>query len=792
MLRNYLIIAVRNLLRHKSYSAINILGLAVGMAFCILTFLFVRNEWTYDTFHENAGQIYRVYRLENDQKGERRKSTEYLTPMAPALAANFPEIRRAVRIMKGGGSVNVEGKVYREGWLFVDPAFFEMFTFPLRQGDPRTALRDKSGIVISAEMARKYFGDESPIGKRMSLKSVDFYEAKGAVYSFVVTGVAQPAPSNSTIRFDILIPYENVNMVGLDPNSWDRSTTANAIYIQLQDHVQASDLEIKFPLFVQSIQMLKRMSQREGYALRLQPLTDIHFNSTIWGPGSVSNPKYSYILSGISLLVLLIACVNFVNMAVGQSATRAREVGVRKVVGAGRMQLMRQFWGESVLISFIALFLGIALAELMLPAFNGLTVQGLSMAGFVSGPVLAFLVGLTLFVGLAAGSYPALVLSGFHTMEVLNRRLKVGGKNLFGRSLVVLQFALSIFFIVSAAVMFRQVRFLKAQDLGFNTDQIVAVKLWGLSDREKEQALGGIRNELSQYPNVVKVSWVTRLFNQGSGFLMFLNGEYVFIAEIGVDHNYLDMMGLKVIEGQTFSERIKGVLVNEALVKTFGWDTAIGQRFKEMFRDSKVIGVVKNFHHESLHQEIRPAILYLTAHPNFLLVKIRPQNIPATLDLLKAQWRRFVPDLPFDFFFLDDYVNQQYQAEERWGRIIGYSAAFAIFIACLGAFGLTSLAVARRTKEVGIRKVLGASVSSIVMLLSKEFVVLVGVANLIAWPVAYYAMNRWLRDFAYRIELEPWVFALGGILALIVALLTVGVQAFKAATANPVDALRYE
>jgi putative ABC transport system permease protein len=791
MLRNYLIVAVRNLLRHRGYSAINVVGLAVGMAFCILTFLFVQNEWTYDTFHENAGRIYRVYKVSKGQKGETRRSVESHTPLAPALA-NFPEIRRAVRVMSWGGPVNVEGKVFRESWLFADPAFFEMFSFPLRQGDPRTALQDKSGIVISEDMSRKYFGDENPMGKRISLKSVDPFQDEGTVHSFVVTGVVRPAPSNSTIRFDFLIPYENVNMLDLDPNSWDRSISSNSTYVQLLDHVQVSELEAKFPLLIQSIQRLKR----DSVQLRLQPLTDIYLNRSIYNSGPVGNLQYSYILSGISLLVLFIACVNFVNMAVGRSATRAREVGVRKVVGAGRMQLIRQFWGESVLLSFIALFIGIALAELMLPAFNSLTDQNLSMDGYASGPVLFFLVGLTLFVGLTAGSYPALVLSGFHPVEVLNRRLRVGGKNLFGRSLMVLQFALSIFFIVSAAVMFRQVRFLKAQDLGFNVEQIVAIDMWGLSDREKELVLSRFRKELSRHPGIVDISWTTSLFNRGGGYLTLLNGQYVFVAKIGVDYNYLDMMGLQVIEGQKLSEGVKGVLVNEALVKAYGWNEAIGQPFKgtEMdgLRNPKVIGVVKNFHHESLRHEIRPAILYATAHPNYLLTKIRPQNIPATLAILKNRWHQFVPDLPFDFFFLDEHVDRQYRAEERWGRIIGYSAVLAIFIACLGLFGLAAYTAERRTKEIGIRKVLGASVTNIVTLLSKEFVILVGIANLIAWPVAFYAMRRWLQDFAYRIELGPGVFALGGALALFIALLTVISQAIKAARANPVEALRYE
>ncbi len=346
--------------------------------------------------------------------------------------------------------------------------------------------------------------------------------------------------------------------------------------------------------------------------------------------------------------------------------------------------------------------------------------------------------------------------------------------------------------------MFRQVRFLKAQDLGFNVEQVVVINMKGLTEQEKESALRGLKNEILRYPGVVGMSWTTVLLNEVRGGSVERVGDrWVRFNAIGIDYNYLDMMGLRVIEGQKFSEGIKGVLVNEALVKAFEWDAAIGKQFYkgwnlEGLQGPTVIGVVKDFHHQSLHRKIGPAMLYVTSHPIYFLVKIRPQNIPTTLAILKDRWNQFAPNLPFDFFFLDEHVDRQYRAEERWGRIIGYSAAFAIFIACLGAFGLTSLAVARRTKEIGIRKVLGASVGSIVTLLSKEFVILVGVANLIAWPVAYYTMNRWLQDFAYRIELGPGVFVLGGVLALAIALLTVSAQAVRAARANPVEALRYE
>ncbi|OGG56037.1 MAG: hypothetical protein A3F84_16080 [Candidatus Handelsmanbacteria bacterium RIFCSPLOWO2_12_FULL_64_10] len=842
MFKNYLTVAFRNLLRHRVHSAINIAGLAVGIAFCILTFLYVRHEWSYDTFHKNADSIYRVYRVGKRPDGEKTVNGGTQYPVGPALQAHFPEVRQMVRFERSRATVTGENRSFPESVVFTDPAVFEMFSFPLLRGNPETALKDKSAVVISEEMAQKYFGDQDPIGKRLSIRrgrgggfpqlqseaalkgknwtpvTGEFGKLWGAgnappghqlvqvfgdFYDFTITGVARNTPDNSSIRFDFLLPYENIkDLTGIDINSWS-VYPRNSTYVQLSEGVLIPDLETKFSRFIEKF--------TNRYQLRLQPLIDIHLNPAIPGPEPMSSPQYAYVLSGISLFVLLIACVNFINLAVGRSSTRAREVGIRKVGGASRAQLMRQFWGESVLLTFIALCIGIALAELLLPAFNGLTGKHLALTLYANGPALAFLIGLNLFVGVAAGLYPALILTGFHPVVVLRGRLKVGSPNLLGRGLVVLQFALSIFFIVSALLMNGQVRFLKGQDLGFHREQIVVIPNKGLIEPERKRLFAFFKNELARHDEIAGVTGATHLFNQvkKSKFQQ-QDGKMRDISSLGVDYDYLDMFGLELKEGRNFSrdqisDATKATIVNETLVKAFEWDSALGKTYRghpgtygviamgaNFVMNPKIIGVVKDFHVESLHHEIVPLALYLEPAPEYLFIKIRPNRIPSALALLKDTWRQAAPSLPLDFFFLDEYVDRQYRAEERWGQIIGYASVFAVFIACLGAFGLTALAVARRTKEIGIRKVLGASVPSLLALLSGEFVVLVTVANLVAWPAAYYAMNRWLQDFAYRIPLGVGPFILGGVLTLVVSLLTVNIQAMKAARANPVEALRYE
>ena len=801
MIKSYLKIAYRNLVRHKIYSLINISGLAIGIAFCILTFLFVHHEWTYDAFHENADRIYRVYR-DTGVYRDFGSGPSGTTPdaLGPALEEAFPEVR-SVRIGWGASSIMQGDRSFQGIFRFVDPAILEVFTFPLLKGDPTRVLEDPYSVVITEAAARKYFGDEDPLGKVLSVEigipAVEIPGRPPVVRDFVVTGIAESVPKNSSIRFDFLAPFEARGEL----RGWSMSYLET--YVLLPEHRRAADLEERFP------ELLKVwLGEKRDARMGLQPLLEVHLNPGTRGPKPVSNPAYSYILLGIALLVLVIACVNFMTLAVGRSFARAREVGMRKVVGASRTQLMVQFLGESVLLSAMALVAGVALTELLLPAFNSLAGQDLAMADQADGVDLVFLFGLALAVGLAAGSYPAFVLSGFQPVAVLRRRLSFGGSGLFGRALVVFQLALSVFLVVSALLMARQLTFLRTKPLGFESDHVLRIGILDLWKRDSK--LPQVYwNELLRHHAVLGVTETWHMLSNRSRSMFSIEheGNEMRVDYIDVDYDFLKTMGISLLEGADFDTRNAdsraSIIVNEALVRRLGWEAPVaGRVLRVNKRDITVIGVVQNFHFRSLHHRIGPVVLKLSPRAlglrvnsrslGWLLIRVRPENIPGTLAFLEEKWQEVAPDLPFQYSFLDEEVDRQYRKEERWNRIVQYSALFAVFIACLGAFGLTALAVARRTKEIGIRKALGATVPNILSLLSREFLVLVAVASVIAWPAAYYVIDRWLQDFAYRIDPGVGTFVLGGVLTLAIVLLTVGSQAIRAARANPVDALRYE
>ena len=811
MFRNYLTVAFRNLVRNKVYSAINIFGLSVGIAFCILVFLFVQNEWTYDRFHRDVDRIYRVYWDKVDD-GRRFGRSIHRIPVAPVLAENVPDLRQAVRLYRGGMTIRRGEKTFSEKLCFADALFFDLFTFPLELGDAATALKEPFSVVLSAEMAVKYFGEENPLGRQITVQARPRNVFPGKpeppprLLDFTVTGVARRIPSDSSVQFDFLMPFNHVaDICGPDYlNRWTLFVSALSVYVKLPPGVSPAEAEEKLAP-VTAEHLLRDGEKPEENRLRLQPMTAIHLNTAIHGPEPASDPVYSYILAGIAALVLLIACINFMNLAIGRSFTRAREVGVRKVVGAGRMQLVRQFWGESLLLSVLALLAGIALAELFLPAFNSLTQKELTIDYAAGASTLIALAGMALLASLIAGSYPAVFLSRINPVGALKGGLKVGDRNLFGRALVILQFALSAFLIVSAMIVYRQVDYMKTRDLGFDSEQIAVVPLWGLKKSDRLQALDVFRNELMQYRDITGISGASGVpFRRGIVNLIWQHeDERVKVGRFRIDHDLLDMLGMKVIAGRAFDRArgMEGVLVNEAWMRAFEWETHVDKQIEGMLvsdarygklRHPPVIGVVKDFHCQSLHHEIVPMIFIPASDPNYLYIKIHPQKAPEALARIKETWRALAPTLPFDFFFLDEHIDRQYRDEDRWGRIIGYASFFAILIASLGAFGLVALSVTRRIKEIGIRKALGASASSIVLLFSREFVKLVFVANLVAWPVAYLVMSAWLQDFAYRVDLDIWTFAAGGALTLALVLLSVCSQAIKAATANPVDALRYE
>ena len=780
MLRNYLIIAIRNLFRHKLYSFINISGLAVGIAFCILVLLFVRYEWSFDTFHEDVERIFLMQQIEKGIDEDYYHGEAWVRmPLLfkTALLEDFPEIERVVRIYPGitkGTDVHYGDKVsFDQSGLYADPAFFEMFSFFQVSGDLKTALRELNSVVISRAIAHRYFEDEDPIGKFVSIRTSRELE------NFTITGVVD-VPDNSSIQFDFVLSLEKVIQEGKLNPAWDRWNYYT--FVQLPEQLQASDLENRFPPFAEACFGKWIEWRREDYNnyelhLKLFPLRDIHSNLRfVYDLGPTTDPVYSYLLSGIALSVLLMACVNFMNLSLGLSSTRFREVGMRKVLGARRAHLVKQFGGEAVLLSFLALFLGIALSELLLPTFNGLIHKELTID---YGSTWLVLLTLVLFTGLIAGSYPVLVLSGFHPVEVLKGQLRFGGSNRFTRGLVVVQFALSLIMVIATLIMSAQMHYLKTKKLGFNTEQLVVIDtnpvgLLGLANEEKERLLYLYQRQAAQYDDIINVSMVNGSFGRDGLEVMgdTHEGRKIDLCVLETYYDYLEVLGIPLIEGRTFSRNFpsdarRSVLVNETLVQEFGPRAVIGERVpaqpENRWLDREIIGVVGDFHIRTWQYEISPTVIVLAEDPRrlrYILVKINLEDIPAMLSMLEETWRQIVPDYPFLFSFLDADVERTFREDERWLKIIRYSALFGIFIACLGAFGLSSLMVARRTKEIGIRRVLGASAISIVSLLSREFVWQMVVSSFLAFPVSYFAISRWLQSFAYRIDLGIGVFVL--------------------------------
>ena len=818
MLRNYLTVAYRNLVRYKVYSAINITGLAIGIAFCILTFLYIHHEWTYDAFHKNADQIYRVY---TEFRGPDNKF--YRTPTVPTALRNelvqtATDVDQAVRLVAGRGDdpgdqeiqITYGDQIFKLPFLIVDPEFLDMFSFSLRSGDSEIALKHPQSVVLSAETAKKIFGDENPIGNQLTLRSLWSHERA----DFTVTGVADPIPDNSSIQFEMLLPYQHLwFFLRREADDWNLFSRCST-YVQLSENTKSTDIEPAMLAIVKA-HMLRPEISADNLHLRLQPLTNLHhridlIDSTYRNMKAPRDPMNGYGLICLSLLVLVMASINFVNLAVGRLVTRTKEVGIRKVVGAVRPQLIRQFLSESVLLSLVAVVLGLSLAELVLPFFNKFMHQNLSFDNIFTWPTFVFLIALVAVVGLLIGSYPAFMISGFNPVRILTGRFKLSHRNLFGRGLVFGQFAVSSALITCTLIMVYQLQFVKEKDLGFSKEFVIDINTDSLHDFSGQHDL--LKNYYLQHHKVVGgttvgrplLGWQSRYEGTGE------QGQSLWVSRFYVDYDFVKTLEMKVLSGRDFNSNANdqaqgNILVNEELVKQMGWDDPIGQtitfegRGVRVLRESKgvtrVIGVVQDFYLMPLQQNVQPAMLLLSPIGNSrnFLVRIKPGDVAETLKYLETGWNEIAPaGEPFYFTFVDEDIENYYRDFLSWSRIVGYATILAVFIACLGAFGLTALAVARRTKEIGIRKIMGASVLNIVSLLSREFVMLVIVASLCAWPLTYLIMIWWLQSFAYRIGLTAGVFALGGLLTLLVVIGTVSLQAVKAAKMNPVEALRYE
>jgi len=753
-------------------------------AIFILILSYVQNELSYDSFHERSDQLYRLMRVEK-MEGRMSTSSYVPAPLAPALLNDFPEIIHVVRMTGTGGvTINHKDKSFVERRLILaDAPFFEAFSFPLVKGNPKTALQDKYSVVITEEIAEKYFGDEDPIGKILTCANrIDLK----------VSAVAKNLPLNTVLDFDFLSSFELINeLFGFNYlDSWGAFNFST--YVMAREDILHSEFEKKSVDACQRYRPSETLDHQLLFSLFLQPITKVHLGTDVMA--------FIYIFSAIALFILILACVNFMNLAVAQSSAREKEVGMRKVIGANRFQLIKQFLGESVFLSFIALPIAVCIVELLLPVYNRLLNLNLRMDYFQNWTFVVGLVATALLVGIISGSYPAFYASAMRPVHTLKSALKSASKRTILRSiLVVSQFSVSIILIIGTIVMHNQLHFIRNRDLGFNKENIMSVVLY---DRNLSQNYESLKSELLRNPNISSASG--NYFMGGGNNTVQWEGmkenDYMPMRYFTVDADFLDTFQIELLEGRNFqkgslSDVKYSYLLNESAVKALGWESGVGKQFQVQMAGSEmgqVIGVVKDFHFQTLHREIRP--LALKTAPSFSVVsmKIVPDDIPGTIAFIRSQIKERAPNAPFEYYFVDNDIDKMYRSDKIMSRMLSHFSFLAIFIACLGLLGLTSFSIIQRTREIGIRKVLGASTSTIVVLLTKQFTKWVIVANIIAWPIAYYAMDRLLQFYAYRISIGIWIFLLAAFLALVIAVSTVGFQAMRAALANPADALRYE
>lgn len=815
MFRNYLTIALRRFRRGGTHVAVNVLGLALGTATCILLFLLVYNEWSYDRFHENADSIYRTYFTYEDAEGKVNVQSMMPPDFTPEFRETFPAIAEATRLVQNERDYLQDETARRFMLSEVDPDLFSMFSFPALAGDPVSTIADPRGMVITTDVARAAFG---PLGDDWTamLGETIVIPQDTTERIFRVGAVIEPMPENSSISFDAAISFENYVGLQLGGNNWGGRTST---YIRLIDGAAAADLETAalptvWRLMAEYMEALRSNSylteNDEDFLLHLQPLEEMHREVGVRLPyeADAHNPVYSMILASIGLMILLIACINFMTLSVGQSTKRAREVGVRKALGARSEQIMRQHWGESVALATFSMLAGVAIAVLAIPGFRSLTGAELSFTDVpVLGGVVTFVILVTI-VGVISGGYPALVLSRFVPVRVLKGDVDAPRQGLFTRSLVVLQFTISIGLIACTFVMTRQLGFMIDRDLGFEDDFLVAVEARQVPDSEKPAMLERFKLELSGDQRIAGVERAGYTFTRGSDRNTWrdANGNTLGAYNFGVGYDYLDVMGMEMVDGRFFSEDFPGdltssIVVNEALVEEFGLEQPVGHVLTNWLsyiydESPTIIGVVKNFNFKSLHNEVEPLVMNM--HPDYynwmgaVIVRVEPGDVAGALSSIEEAWNRVMPGKPFTYSFVDDDLTAQYAAERRWQMILTYASVLAIVIACMGLFGLALLAVNRRTKEIGIRKVMGASIPRLSRLLTREFAVMVLVAAALATPLVTLAMTKWLDGFAYRIDLSPWVFVLATLLALVIAVGTVAFHAVRAALANPIRSLRYE
>ncbi len=794
MFKNYLLLAVKNFRKQKMFSLINIMGLTIGITSCLMIFLFIMNEFSYDSFHKNGKYIYRIMRV-GDMNGERRE-IPYVSPAyAPALANDFSDmIRQVVRVDHDNDLISYNNTSFNEKDIYLaDANFFNFFSFPLIKGDPATVLKDPNSIVMTESTAKKYFGNEDPIGK-----IVKFNEDQ----QLKVTGIAKDVPENSHLQFDMIIPLELLRPMQPD---WFTNWPNNSLftYIELKPGASPEQLEKRFPAFMDKY--MGKFYAQSGFKMGLiaSPLKDVYFASDAFDNVKHGNKKMVYIFMSVAVLILVIACINFINLATARATDRSKEVGLRKVLGAVKKQLVGQFILESISFASLACMLSIGLLEAIMPAYTDLL--GYALPFIWSNPwVYVFIAGIIIVVGLLAGSYPALLLSSFSPIESLRGKLRAGkGGAFFRKTLVVFQFAISVLLIISVVVIIKQMNYVKNTDLGFNKEQSMIVRFDNLDIARKKNQF---KNELLTIPSVQDVSLMSGEpggFHDRYSFEAEANPaeKYLFNTEF-TDLDFVKTLGLKIVAGRDFSkdfvtDSAEAVLINQTAATALGYtpQQAIGKWIKNIARDSlhrTIVGVVEDYHYSSLKNPIGPLIIAPGSDRRLALIRLNTHQLQSTIKQIKKAYTDAAPDYPFEYSFLDEQFDKLYRTESRQETVLGIFSAIAIFVACLGLFGLASYSAIKRTKEVGVRKVLGSSVENIVLLLSKDLLKPVLLGALIAIPLGYYAMDQWLQSFAYRIGFHWWIFVIAVAIAILIALVTVSFQAIKAAMANPVKSLRTE
>lgn len=798
MFSSYFKMAVRHLRKQRFYALLNVIGLSIGLTCFLLIALFVRHELSYDTFHEKADRLYRVVK---EDPGNFYLGTNHFAvtsaPLAGALMEEFPEVEHAAQIESVRAVLEHKGTRFTEEGIYATKHFFDVFTYPILEGHPTTVLAEPNHVVLSESLAKKYFGNEDPMGQTLSFL---YYSDR---LTLTVVGIMEDPPANSHISFDFVVSMASNGDYADMLDHWDSNNYLT--YATLYPGQSYERFNAKLPALAH-----KYLSQREYYQENpgqisiyyAQPVTDIHLRSHInfeFQPNG--DIKYVYLFSAIALLILLIACINYMNLATARSGMRAKEVGVRKVMGAHRAQLIGQFMGEAIIQTVIALLLAVVLVALLLPTFNDLTSRAMTLNLGGNGGLLAVLVLIGLAVGILAGSYPAFMISRYHPISVMKGVLGLRpGKTTLRNVLVVAQFSITIALIVGTLVVQRQLHFMQTTNTGVDRTQVVSIQL---KDREVRGQYDAIKQALLQHSGIIQVTAArndpTRI-TSNSGTRSWEGaeeGQHISIYNTSIEPDYLDVFGIELVEGRALSADITsdvdGMLINETTAKQLGWESAVGKWIRFRGKERPVIGVVRDFNFLSLHQEMAPLAMILNpGQLTRVMVKVSPNNLPESLAYIEQTMVTFQPDYPFEYHFLDDAFNNMYQTETRLGGLFSYFTGLALVIACLGLFGLAAFTAAQRTKEIGVRKVLGASVADILVLLSKDFTRLVGIAFVVGAPVAYIAMNTWLQDFAYRIALGWGTFVLAGIAALLIAWLTVSYQSLKAARVNPAVTLRSE